>query len=630
MRKLVKAMALVAIVAVGLAWTSDTRAADSTDIYIVQLRDNPVVAYGGELGFAATKPVRGQKIDVDAPAVKEYVHHLTTTHDNIVAAIGGAKVHSYKYTFNGFAARMTADQAAALEQMGDVVQIWADELMQPQTDSTPRFLGLSKMMGVWNLEHLLGEDVVIGVIDTGIWPEHPSFADTGCKEGRTCKFHYDPWVNRKFLDWEQKRAARYGPIPEGFLSSGCDFGNTGFNPLDAPFECTNKLVTARFYAGAFSTPGTTNLDGSGGDGAGLIPGEYLSARDNDGHGSHTGSTAAGNMHVPASIQGEKLGRVSGMAPRARIAAYKVCWNGTVPPAGFSNGCASSDSVAAIDQAVADGVDVINFSIGGPSTIFNGPDDVAFLFAADAGVFVATSNGNSGPGPETTGTPAGVPWITSVGATVDNKARFPGLEIDAPDTVAGVYEAREGSGPVFIKDVGPISAPLVPAVPDVGCTPLTNGAEIDGNIALIKRGAVRLQRQVQQCGGGGSSGDRGLQRRHRARPLRARGDVELREPPSPGWGSASTTGSFSPAPRESPRPWTPTSRSPRRTPSPTSLHGAPTPALRTSSSPTWPLPVCRSWPPRRPRPTMGRPPASTSRSSAAPRWPAPTWPEWALS
>ena len=94
-----------------------------------------------------------------------------------------------------------------------------------------------------------------------------------------------------------------------------------------------------------------------------------------------------------------LGNVSGVAPRAHIAAYKVCWIG---------GCASSDSMAAIDQAVADGVDVINFSIGGSGTNFSSADSIAFLFAGAAGVHVATSNGNAGPGAQTTGTPA---WRT---------------------------------------------------------------------------------------------------------------------------------------------------------------------------------------------------------------------------
>ena len=502
MSKLFRALLLLAIVAAGLGWTSDVRARSQTEVYIVQLKGNPVVAYGGELGLPATRPAKGEKIDPADPAVKDYVRHLTATHDSIVAAIGAEKVYSYRYTFNGFAARMTEEQAAALEKMRDVVHVWQDELMQPQTDSTPRFLGLSGSNGLWNTEDLLGEDVVIGIIDTGIWPEHPSFADTGCddaypkghfwghwkKHHRRCgAYEYDPWVKKRDLDEEQWKAAKYDAAPESFTSSGCDFGNSGFNAADAPFECNDKLLAARYYAGGFSSPGTTNPDGSGGNGAFLIPSEYLSARDQDGHGSHTGSTAAGNLQVPASIAGQSLGRVSGMAPRARVAVYKVCWNGTVPPPPFQGGCFSSDSMAAIDQAVADGVDVINFSIGGSGTNFNGPDDIAFLFAAAAGVFVATSNGNDGPGAQTVGTPAGVPWITAVGASQDNKVFNPGLEVTAPGPVAGIYEGLEGAGPVTIADAGTISGNLVPAVPANGCSALTNGAAISGNIALVIRG-----------------------------------------------------------------------------------------------------------------------------------------------
>ena len=125
---------------------------------------------------------------------------------------------------------------------------------------------------------------------------------------------------------------------------------------------------------------------------GLFPYEFWSPRGAAGHGSHTASTAAGNNGVNAIVNGNSLGLVSGMAPRARIAVYKVCWGIEVGIAG----CATSDSVAAIDQAVSDGVDVINFSISGSTTSFLDPVEVAFLFAADAGVFVAASAGNNGP------------------------------------------------------------------------------------------------------------------------------------------------------------------------------------------------------------------------------------------
>ena len=466
-----------------------------TNVYIVQLEGNPAVAYeGGEYGLAATRPARGEKIDPSDAAVQAYVQHLISRHDQMIASVGGEKAYSYCYTFNGFAARLTGAQLTDLRARPDVVRVWKDELLQPTTDTSPAFLGLSPKKGVWERDRLLGEDIVIGMIDTGIWPEHESFASDECDDSDSdsgsdsdsdsdCKpYKFKSGVKAKKLDSEQAKAATYGPPSASYSGDGCDFGNDSFIPLHDEFTCNNKLIGARFYAGGFSTGGV-NPDGSGGNGAFLVPDEFLSARDSDGHGSHTSSTAGGNLHVPASIGGEELGRVSGIAPRARISTYKVCWDGTI-----GSGCFSSDSMAAIDQAVADGVDVINFSIGGSGTNFNGADDIAFLFASDAGVFVATSNGNAGPGAQTTGTPAGVPWITAVGAAQDDQVFGTGLSVSAPGSIAGTYAGIEGVSPVRLSDTGDISAAVVPSVPANGCAAFTNGAAINNNIALVIRGA----------------------------------------------------------------------------------------------------------------------------------------------
>ena len=203
------------------------------------------------------------------------------------------------------------------------------------TDSSPDFLGLDGRGEAWG-RGIDGRGVVVGVIDSGIWPEHPSFADDG-------SYTYPAGVNPD--------------IP-------CEFGNTDFNPADVAFECNNKLLGARQVMATYEAV------------VGIEDVEFDSARDHHGHGSHTASTAAGNRGVPAEVLGRDLGTVSGIAPRAHIIAYKT--------AGGDFGLSfSSDLAVAIDAAVGDGVDVINYSIG--SGNLTGVESIAFLFATDAGV-----------------------------------------------------------------------------------------------------------------------------------------------------------------------------------------------------------------------------------------------------
>ncbi len=459
-------------------------AKQASAVYIVQLRENPIAAYsGGVAGIAATKPAPGAKIDVNAANVRQYFAHLEQQHDRVMAEVGASeKIYGYCYSFNGFAARLGASQVEALRAHPDVARVWKDELRHPLTDNTPDYLDITGGGGPWR-NGLTGEDIVVGIIDSGIWPEHPSFAD-------------EP--TPRFGD--KGKRIPYGPPPASWTGTDCAFGNDAYNPLDADFECNNKLLAASFFVDGFAAASP------------LLPEEYLSARDQDGHGSHVGSTAAGNARVPAQIAGERLGRVSGMAPRARIAAYKICWNGSLPPDGFQGGCFSSDAMRAIDQAVADGVDVINYSIGGASTAFGGPDDIAFLFAADAGVFVAAAQGNDGPAPQTTGTPAGVPWLTSVGAGQDDDVFNLGVEVaSSAADVSGVYEAVEGPVSVPVEQAGPVMAPLVVvddgtgATGNQGCGPLVNGAAIAGNIALVSRGACAFSTKILNAQAAGAAG-----------------------------------------------------------------------------------------------------------------------------
>ena len=452
-----------------------TKALSPTNIYIVQLQGDPIVAYEGDIaGYAATKPGKGKKVNRNNKNVKKYGTYLKAQQDQLIHSAGGTKAYNYTYALNGFAARMTAAEAAALKNRDGVVNVWKDEIHYPQTNASPNYIGITEAGESWSKGYV-GEDVVLGIIDTGVWPEHPSFADVATpKKGN--KGPLTPYS-----------------APSGFTASGCDFGNTAANPADAPFACNNKLVAARCYnlgqSSAFDPSNPCGGDGIAQGGAG-----FQSARDDNGHGSHTASTAGGNNGVPASIGGEFQGVVSGVAPRAHIAAYKVCW--------FGGGCASSDSAAAIDDAVADGVDVINFSIGGASNFFNGPDDISFLFAAANGVWVATSNGNAGPGAGTVGTPSGVPWITAVGATQDSGVFYNSVTVNAPGSIAGDYVAVEGASPVQLSDTGPITDAVTHSSTLTACNAEGPVDSISG-IALVSRGICSFSEKYNNVAAAGA-------------------------------------------------------------------------------------------------------------------------------
>lgn len=448
-------------------------------VYLVLMRDDPVIAYDGNIGsLQATQPAEGEKIDPDSYHVLRYATYIKAGHNRALAAAGvnlDAKIYDYVYSVNGFVAQLTEAEAAALEGQSGVMAVFQDEIRYPQTDNTPDFLGLSDRGGAWASGYT-GEDVVVGVIDTGIWPEHPSFSDTAMLCVNAAGDTREP---NKYgacrRGYELTEVVVYGPAPAGFTATTCDFGNTAFNPLDAPFTCNNKLLAAQSFGDGYH----------GGTGVGTPPGTYLSARDADGHGTHTASTAAGNKDVPASLLGSEMDPISGMAPRARVSVYKACWDG----------CAVSDLVMAIDTAVADGVDVINYSIGS-SSFTVGPDDISFLFAADAGVFVATSAGNAGPGAATVGSPASVPWLTAVAATTQNRS-FDGI------ITLGNGAQYTGTGIGVTEEL-----PLVDAAAagdelcNVGAL---NPAIVSGNIVLCKRGAIPLvdkSQAVLEAGGKG--------------------------------------------------------------------------------------------------------------------------------
>lgn len=281
-------------------------------------------------------------------------------------------MYSYQTAFHGVAARLSLEEVERLQQHQAVMAVYPEVKYELHTTRSPWFLGLEseESTSVWS-ERLADHDVVVGVLDTGIWPESKSFNDTG--------------LSRIPTHWK----------------GTCQTGR-GFDKA----HCNKKIVGARmFYHGYEAGAGRINEQE-----------EYKSPRDQDGHGTHTAATVAGAPVQGANLLGYARGTARGMAPGARIAAYKVCW---------ASGCFSSDILAAVDQAVADGVNVLSISLGGGSSSYQHDSlSIATFGAMEKGVFVSCSAGNGGPTPVSLTNTS--PWITTVGAST--------MDRDFPSTV----------------------------------------------------------------------------------------------------------------------------------------------------------------------------------------------------
>ncbi|KAL8108232.1 subtilisin-like protease SBT5.6 [Apium graveolens] len=289
-------------------------------------------------------------------------------------------LYSYKNIFNGFAALLTPEEASKLSEREEVVSVFESQpdKYSLQTTRSWEFSGVENTKE-WNSEkdNLLfkskyGKDVIIGVLDTGVWPESKSFSDEGM-----------------------------GPVPaswKGICQTGDNFTTK---------HCNRKIIGARYYLKGYQShygPLNRTMD-------------YLSPRDKDGHGSHTASTAAGRI-VPkvSALGGFAYGTASGGAPLARLAIYKVCWPIPKKEKVEGNTCTEVDMLAGMDDAIADGVHVLSLSLGTAKPLPYDQDGLAIggLHAVKKNIVVSASAGNSGPSPSTLSNPA--PWIITVGAS----------------------------------------------------------------------------------------------------------------------------------------------------------------------------------------------------------------------
>ncbi|KAD0494643.1 hypothetical protein E3N88_44184 [Mikania micrantha] len=281
-----------------------------------------------------------------------------------------AMIYSYNKQFNGFAAILDDEDAARIAEHPDVVTVIENKGRKLHTTHSWDFLKLEKhgsigSSSLWKKARF-GENIIIANLDTGVWPESKSFNGTG-----------------------------FGPIPSKW-KGGCE------NETLVP--CNNKLIGAKYYNKGYQAS-YMKMDPS-----------MKNARDHEGHGSHTLSTAGGNFVPGVSVNGVWLGTAKGGSPRARVAAYKVCW----PPTLLGGECDDADIVKGFESAIHDGVDVLSVSLGGlPADYMDDGLAIASFHAVKKGITVVFSAGNDGPYPGTVTNVA--PWVITVGAsTIDRE------------------------------------------------------------------------------------------------------------------------------------------------------------------------------------------------------------------
>nr|ACN40199.1 unknown [Picea sitchensis] len=309
-----------------------------------------------------------------------------------------AMLYTYDTVTHGFAAKLTSTEAQAMENTDGCLAVFPDSVYRLHTTRTPDFLGLSSSHGLWPLSHY-ADDIIVGVLDTGIWPESKSFSDQGLTQ-----------------------------VPARWKGE-CEMG-TEFNAS----HCNNKLIGARFFLKGYEAK-YGHVDEME---------NYRSPRDEGGHGTHTSSTAAGAEVPGSSLLGFAAGTARGIATKARLAVYKVCW---------PEECLSSDLLAGMEAAISDGVDLLSLSISDNRNLPYYKDAIAIgaLGAIEKGVFVSCAAGNAGPIPSKIFNTA--PWITTVGASTIDR------EFPAP-VVLGNGKNYRGSSLYKGKTLGNGQLPLI--------------------------------------------------------------------------------------------------------------------------------------------------------------------------
>ncbi|KAJ7967873.1 Subtilisin-like protease [Quillaja saponaria] len=407
------------------------------------------------LGTHAHGPeVTGAKLD----SVTDYHHEFLSSFLGSYEEAKDAIIYSYQRHINGFAATLDEEQAAEIARHPKVVSVFLNQGRKLHTTHSWEFMLLEKdgvihPSSLWEKARY-GEDTIIGNLDTGVWPEAESFSDKGI-----------------------------GPIPSKWN------GICQNDDIDG-VRCNRKLIGARYFNKGYASY------------VGSLNSSFNTARDHDGHGSHTLSTAGGNFVPGANVFGLGNGTAKGGSPRARLAAYKVCW----PPVNGSE-CFDADILAAFDFAIHDGVDVLSISLGGdPADYFNDGVSIGAFHAVKNGIVVVCSAGNSGPKAGTVSNIA--PWILTVGAsTLDrefqtfvelrNGKRLKGTSLSKPLPDAKFYSL------ISAAQAKAANASLADAILCKGGT--LDPKKVNGKILVCLRGDIARVEKGQHAAEAGAVG-----------------------------------------------------------------------------------------------------------------------------
>ncbi|XP_020202601.1 subtilisin-like protease Glyma18g48580 [Cajanus cajan] len=376
----------------------------------------------------------------------------TNSHHDLLASVLGshekakeAVMYSYNKHINGFAAVLEEEEASEIAKKPNVISVFLSKEYKMHTTRSWDFLGVEKYGGIpaesaW-LKGNFGENTIIANFDSGVWPEHPSFSDNG-----------------------------YGPVPSKWRGNGvCQIHHLGNQTF-----CNRKLIGARVFSEGYESQ------------YGKLDPLNRSARDFVGHGTHTLSTAAGNFAPGATIFGNGNGTAKGGSPKARVAAYKVCWSKN-----DAGGCHEADILQAFDHAIYDGVDIISASVGGSNpyieAFFTDGVSIGAFHAVARNIVVVCSAGNDGPAPRSVTNVA--PWSFTVAASTMDRDFFTNISLGNRHYLKGSSLNRGLPSRKFYPLVHAVNARLPNAtIQDAGlCKPgKLDPSKIRGNILICIR------------------------------------------------------------------------------------------------------------------------------------------------